>query len=142
VDSLRRISFLNDLPNPACVIGPNDGPLTGVIGTVVSGSTGAKGSMRVRVSQGVSQGLLIKSAPPEYPQAARSGHVEGTVVLDTKIDANGDVEDLAAISGSPLLVPAAMEAVRHWKYKPYTLNGLPAKIETTTMVVFQLPPNN
>jgi TonB family protein len=141
-DSLRRISFLKDSPNPSCVIGPNDGPLTGVIGTVLSSSSGMKGTSRVRVSQGVSQGLLIKSAPPEYPEAARLGHVEGTVVLDTKIDTNGDVEDVAAISGPPLLVPAAMEAVKHWKYKPYLLNGQAAKIETPTLVVFQLPPNN
>jgi TonB family protein len=141
-DSLRRISFLRDFPNPNCVIGPNDGPQVGVVGTVLSSSSGVKGPSLVRVSRGVSQGLVIKSAPPEYPEAARLGHVEGTVVLDTKIDTNGDVEDVAAISGPPLLVPAAIEAVKHWKYKPYTLNGQPVKIETQTLVVFQLPPNN
>lgn len=142
VDSLARISFQEDVPNTQCVMGPNDGPLVGVIGSVSRSDQPGLAPSRVRVSRGVSQGLLIKSAPPEYPEAARLSHVEGTVVLDTKIDTNGDVEGVAAISGPPLLVPAAIAAVKHWKYKPYTLNGQPAKIETQALVVFQLPANN
>jgi TonB family protein len=138
-DLMKKISFLRDLPNPNCVIGPNDGPMMGVIGTVLSSSVSGKPPSRVLVSQLVSQRLLIKSAPPEYPEAARLGRVEGIVVLDTKIDTNGDVENVVAISGSPLLVPSAVEAVKRWKYKPYLLNGQPAKIETQSVVVFQLP---
>jgi TonB family protein len=140
-DSLRRLSFHRDSPNPKCVIGPNDGPLMGVIGTVRSGSSGAAGVLRVRVSRGVSQGLLIKQVQPEYPEVARQGHIEGTVVLQTTIDANGNVEDATLISGPPQLAPAAIVAVKQWKYKPYTLNGQPVKIETQTSVVFQLSPN-
>jgi len=140
-DSLRRLSFHRELPNPGCVIGPNDGPLIGVIGSVRSSSSGAAGVSRVRVSQGVSQGLLIKQVQPEYPEAARLGRIEGTVVLQTTIDANGNVEDATLISGPPPLAPAAIVAVKQWKYKPYTLNGQPVKIETQTSVVFQLSPN-
>lgn len=141
-DSLRQVSFQKDRPNPDCVIGPNDGPLGGVIGTVLSSSAGSGAGTRVRVSRMVSQGLLLKSVQPEYPEAARQARVEGTVVLDTKVDANGDVEDATVISGPPLLAPAAVDAVKHWKYKPYALNGQPAKIETQTVVEFQLPPSH
>ncbi|MGP0018703.1 MAG: energy transducer TonB [Candidatus Sulfotelmatobacter sp.] len=140
-DSLRRISFHRDSPNPSCVIGPNDGPLMGVVGSVRSSSSGAVGVSRVRVSQGVSQGLLIKRVQPDYPEAARQGHIEGTVVLQTIIDANGNVEEVTVTSGPPLLAPTAVDAVKQWKYKPYTFNGQPVKIETQVVVPFQLPPN-
>ena len=140
-DSLRRLSFHRDLPNPSCVIGPNDGPIAGIVGSVVSSSSGLSPASRVSVSRLVSQGLLTKRVEPEYPEAARQGHVEGTVVLQTKIDAHGDVEDVTVISGPPLLVPAAVDAVKQWKYKPYMLNGQPAKMETQVVVVFELPPN-
>jgi protein TonB len=57
------------------------------------------------------------------------------------IDTNGDVEDVTVISGDPVLVPAAVDAVKRWKYKPYTLNGQPTKVETNVTVAFQLSPN-
>ncbi len=139
-DSLKGISFQRDSPSSSCVVGPNDGPLMGVIGSVRSSASGASAS-RVRVSQGVSQALLVKRVEPVYPEAARQSHLEGTVVLDTKIDVDGNVEDVTVISGPPLLVPAAVDAVKQWKYKPYTLDGKPAKIETPTVLTFQSPPN-
>jgi TonB family protein len=145
-DSLRGLSFKEDQPNPKCVIGPDDGPRMGVIGGIISsrpgtGPTSSGAPLRVRVSAGVSQGLLIKRVQPDYPEAARKGGVEGTVVLKTMIDTNGDVEDVTVISGDPVLVPAAVDAVKRWKYKPYTLNGQPTKVETNVTVAFQLSPN-
>jgi TonB family protein len=140
-DSLRALSLQRDSPNPMCVVGPDDGPVMGVIGTIRSSSSRLGTSSRVRVSQLVSEGLLIKRVQPEYPEAARQAHAEGSVVLDVLIDANGDVESATVISGPPLLAPAAIDAVKRWKFRPYTLNGRPAKIETQATVDFQLSPN-
>jgi protein TonB len=75
---------------------------------------------------------------PHYPEDARQARIQGMVVLTARIDANGDVEDLTLVSGHPLLAPAALEAVKHWKYKPYLLNGQPVMVETQVTVAFQL----
>jgi hypothetical protein len=64
---------------------------------------------RIRVSQGVSEALLIKRMDPEYPDSARQKHVEGTVTLGAVIDKNGDVGQLSVVSGPMLLVPSALE---------------------------------
>jgi len=95
---------------------------------------------RVRVSQGVSQGLLIKKVQPEYPKKARKKHVQGQVVLQAVITTNGDIADLRLISGPELLVPSAMAAVRQWKYKPYFLQGKPVQVETQVSVIYTLSP--
>jgi len=95
---------------------------------------------RVRVSQGVSQALLIKKGEPEYPQEARDKRIEGTVVLQVQISEAGDVTEVRLISGHPLLAPPAIEAVKQWKYKPYLLNGEPVQVETRVTVDFRLDP--
>jgi TonB family protein len=76
------------------------------------------GPSRVRVSQGVSQGLLIKKVPPSYPDEAHKKHIQGTVLLKAVINRDGDVQDLTLISGDPMLAPAALDAVKQWKYRP------------------------
>jgi TonB family protein len=93
---------------------------------------------RVRVSQGVSAGLLITKVNPVYPPEARSARISGTVVLRAIINSAGDVETLTLISGHPLLVPAAMDAVKQWKYKPYLLNGKAVTVDTQITVNFAL----
>jgi protein TonB len=92
----------------------------------------------VRVSQGVSIGLLVTRVTPQYPDDARQARIQGSVVLRTEIDKNGDVEDVSLVSGHPLLAPAAIEAVKQWKYKPYLLNGQPVGVETQVIVAFEL----
>lgn len=87
----------------------------------------------------VSGGLLLTKVEPEYPEAALKKRVEGSVLLTAVIDAKGDVEDVRVSSGDPLLAPAAVVAVRQWKYKPYLLEGHPMKMETQIPVQFQLP---
>jgi protein TonB len=93
---------------------------------------------RVRVSQGVSQGLLIRQVKPTYPALARSARIQGQVVLQAVISKDGSIENLHLISGHPMLAPAAIEAVKQWKYKPYFLNGEPVEVETTINVNFTL----
>ena len=92
----------------------------------------------VRISAGVSTALLIKKVQPQYPSNAMQSRVQGQVVLQARIDKEGNVEDLTLISGDPLLAPAALEAVKQWKYKPYLLNGQPVKVETQVVVNFTL----
>jgi TonB family protein len=138
--SLQRISFRVDEPVQSCKDAP---PSTGIIGGVLSSKPSMSQSnsglpMRVRVSQGVSTGLLVTKVPPQYPDDAKQARIQGQVVLKALIDKNGDVEDLSLVSGHPLLAPAAIEAVKQWKYKPYLLNGQPVKVETQILVNFQL----
>jgi protein TonB len=93
---------------------------------------------RVRVSQGVSQGLLIRKVQPAYPPLARQARIQGNVVLTAEISKDGSIENLRLVSGHPMLAPAAIEAVKQWKYKPYFLNGEPVEVETQVTVIFSL----
>jgi TonB family protein len=93
---------------------------------------------RVRVSSGVSQGLLVNKVSPEYPADAREQHIQGVVILQVNIDKEGNVNNVELISGHPLLAPAAIEAVKQWKYKPYLLNGEPVEVDTQVQVNFTL----
>lgn len=98
----------------------------------------SKPPQRVRVSAGVSQGLLIHTVSPVYPPAARSARVQGTVVLRAMIGKDGRIVDLHVITGDPMLAPAAIGAVQQWRYKPYLLKGDPVEVETQIQVNFQL----
>jgi TonB family protein len=93
---------------------------------------------RVRVPQEVSRELLITTILPVYPPLARQAHVQGTVVLDADISKDGIVEKLRTISGHPMLIPAAVDAVKQWRYKPYVLKGEPVAVNTQIIVNFTL----
>jgi TonB family protein len=93
---------------------------------------------RVRVSIGVSQGLLIKKVAPKYPESARRDHIQGTVLLLAEIGTDGAIHNLRLISGEPSLAKAAIKAVKQWKYKPYYLKGKPVEVETQIQVNFAL----
>jgi len=92
----------------------------------------------VRVSQGVSQGLLIKKVQPAYPPLARQARIQGQVLLQAEISKDGAIQNLRLISGHPMLAPSAIEAVKQWRYKPYYLNGEPVEVETQITVIFSL----
>jgi TonB family protein len=139
-NSLQHISFQVDAKNSKCVMTGNNNPNTGGIinskpGTPPPDSGQAQ---RVSIAEKVSTGLLIKKVAPRYPDDAKQARVQGQVVLQAEIDKNGDIQNLALISGHPMLAPAAMEAVKKWKYKPYTLNGEPVEVETLVTVNFTL----
>jgi protein TonB len=93
---------------------------------------------RIRISQGVTRGLLVHRVEPSYPPLARAARIQGEVVLSAVISINGDIQNLQLVSGHPMLVPAAITAVRQWRYKPYLLNGQPVEVETTITVIFSL----
>jgi periplasmic protein TonB len=118
------------------------GSMGGVIGSVLSSTPVAVPKIatpqRVRVSSGVQSGLLIRKVPPTYPPLARAARIQGTVILQAQISKDGNIENLQLISGHPMLAPAAIEAVKQWKYKPYLLNGDPVEVETQVQVNFTL----
>jgi protein TonB len=84
------------------------------------------------------EGSLIRRVVPVYPYPAKMAHVEGPVVLAATISKAGTIEDLHVISGHPLLVGAAVEAVQLWRYRPYILNHEPIEVETQITVTFTL----
>lgn len=118
------------------------GSMGGVIGSVLSSTPVAVPRVatpqRVRVSSGVQQGLLVRRVQPTYPPLARQARIQGTVLLQAQISKEGTIENLTLLSGHPMLAPAAIEAVKQWKYRPYLLNGEPVEVETQIQVNFTL----
>jgi TonB family protein len=93
---------------------------------------------RVTIPAGVSVGMLIQKTIPVYPPIAKAARVQGTVVLQAVISKQGTIEDLRVVSGPAMLQQAALDAVKTWQYKPYTVNNEPVEVETTVNVVFTL----
>ena len=124
------------------VPGAAGGQMGGVIGGIINSANVAVPRVatpqRVRVSQGVTQGLLLRKIQPSYPPLARQARIQGSVLLQAEISKDGSIENLRLISGHPMLAPAAIEAVKQWKYKPYILNGEPVAVETQITVNFTL----
>ncbi|MBS1852225.1 MAG: energy transducer TonB [Acidobacteria bacterium] len=84
------------------------------------------------------EGNLIYRVQPVYPALARQARIQGEVVLFAVISREGVIERLQVLSGHPMLVPAALEAVRRWRYRPYVLNGEPIEVDTQVTVNFHL----
>lgn len=91
----------------------------------------------VRISH-MSEGDLIRRVQPTYPPLARNARIQGAVVLSAIISKEGTIENLHVLSGHPMLVGSALEAVRQWRYRPYVLNGEPVEVETQITVNFSL----
>ena len=96
---------------------------------------------RVRVSQGVMQGMVISKVQPIYPADAKASRTQGSVVIAAVIGKDGNIQSERLISGDPLLAPAAMDAVRQWKYRPYVLNGQAIEVDTQVTINFTLASN-
>ena len=93
----------------------------------------------LRISQGVSQGLIIKKVAPTYPPTALQLRRQGTVEVLATINKNGAISSIKVLSGDPVLAKSATDSVRQWKYRPYLLNGEPVEIETQITINFKLP---
>jgi len=128
------------LPTPLAVaptvVTSNDSALSGLMSS--ASSSLPKASLAIpKISQGVTQGLLIKRVQPKYPPAALVAHTQGAVQIEATITREGNVTNLKVLSGDPVLSRAALEAVRQWRYKPYYLDGQPVEIETQITVNFK-----
>jgi protein TonB len=122
-------------------VGGGTGDLLGIIGSGGSApppppkpATPA----RIRVGGNVQAAALVSQAKPEYPMIAKTAHVSGTVILHAIIAKDGSIQELQYVSGPPLLMKSAMDAVKQWRYKPTQLNGDPVEVDTTISVVFSL----
>jgi len=118
------------------------GSMGGVIGGIIGSTPVAVPKVavpnRIRVSGGVQQGNLVNRVNPVYPAIAKAARISGTVVLQAEISKQGTIENLHVLSGHPMLVQSALDAVKQWRYKPYLLNGEPVPVETTITVTFTL----
>jgi protein TonB len=123
------------LPSPPAIAPASDSNLSGLMSP--SPNLPKPSLATLRISQGVSQGLLIKRVQPKYPPAALATHVQGAVQIEATINREGKVVDVKVLSGDSVLAHAAVEAVRQWRYKPYYLDGQPVEIETQITVNFK-----
>lgn len=121
-------------PSPVAVELPDGNNLSGLMN---SEANAARPTLaQIKISQGVSQGLLIKSVQPKYPAEARASHAQGAVLIEATIDKEGNVAHPKVLKGNSMLAKAALEAVRQWRYKPYYLNGEPVEIQTQITINF------
>jgi len=130
---------------------------SGIYGGVAGGSAGALGGILgnsgpaapppppkpkvpqiIHVGGNVQAAKLVSQPMPQYPAIAKAARIQGTVVLHAIIAKDGSIEQLQLISGPPLLVQAALNAVRQWRYQPTLLNGQPVEVDTVIRVVFTL----
>jgi periplasmic protein TonB len=93
----------------------------------------------VEISPAIANGYLVSRIEPDYPEQARAQHIQGPVVIDALVDQNGVVKELKTISGEPILVTSASDAVRQWRFKPFFRNGQPSEFQTRITVDFKLP---
>jgi len=136
---------------------PPEAPVAGgVLGGVDSGLLGGLGAgpavaapppppppppkqtQRIKLGGQVVAAKLVAQPQPVYPPLARQARIQGNVVLHAIIDKDGRVGELQVISGHPLLVQSALEAVKNWRYQPTQLNGDPVEVDTTITVSFVL----
>ena len=115
----------------------NDSAISGLMS--MPSSVPQPGPGTLKISQGVSQGLLIKKVAPVYPARAMHAHLQGSVLLLATISKDGDISAVKLLKGEPVLAHAAMDAVKQWKYKPYLLDSQPMEIQTQITVNFTLP---
>ncbi len=120
--------------------GQAGGVLGGIIGGVGSNlpPPPKEAPKRIRVGGQVQTAKLVNKVTPVYPPLAKQARIQGTVRLQAVIAKDGSVVELQVLSGHPLLVQAALDAVRQWRYHPTLLNGEPVEVVTTVDVIFTL----
>jgi TonB family protein len=96
-------------------------------------------TLGVPISKGTAGGVLVYKVQPVYPAQARRMRVQGDVVIDALVTAQGQIDELKLVSGDSMLAAAAMDAVRRWRYTPYSLNGKPIPKQTRITVTFIAP---
>jgi len=122
---------------PGGVRGGSGGVIGGIIGSTAPPPRVAQ-QPKLRVSSAAMEVNLLKRVEPVYPTLARKAQIQGEVRLQAVVSKTGVLENLRGVSGHPLLIQAAMDAVRQWQYKPFLLNGEPIEAEGEVIVVFRL----
>jgi periplasmic protein TonB len=148
VEMIKEEELPPDVGSVGVTGGVPGGIAGGSAGGVLGGIIGGVGSnmppppkatpSRIRVGGNVQAAKMLRQIIPIYPPIAKTAHISGTVVLHAVIGKDGTVQDLTYVSGPPLLMKNAMDAVRQWRYQPTQLNGEPVEVDTTISVVFTL----
>ena len=143
----KEVAVFKEAELPPDVIN-NNGVTGGVFGGIpgqgmVAGPVAPpppKPTAPARIKQGgnVTAASIITQTRPLYPPLARQARIQGNVVLHAIIDKEGKVAQLEVISGHPLLVQSALDAVKQWRYKPTQLNSDPVEVDTTITVTFTM----
>jgi periplasmic protein TonB len=156
----KVIAMIHDLPAPPAAPGVVGGMPGGVVGGQIGGVLGGilnsvpsaapppplqvrhvappAPPEEIRVGGDVEAARLVSAPKPPYPILAKEARVQGTVRLAAVIGKDGHIESLAAVAGSPLLINAAVHAVKQWVYRPTYLDGHPVQVDTEIDVTFQL----
>ena len=145
----KDVAVFKEADLPPDVAANNNGTQGGVFGGIpgqgiMAGSAPAppppKLTAPARIKQGgdVTAASIVTQTRPVYPPLARQARIQGTVVLHAIIDKEGKVAQMEVVSGHPLLVQSALEAVKQWRYKPTQLNGEPVEVDTTIQVTFTM----
>src|SRR3984893_1191840 len=132
-------------PEPAAGSGVLGGLAAGdILGGLGGGSSSAPppppnaAPSRIKLGGQVQAAKIVAQPQPLYPALARQARIQGNVVLHAIIDKDGRVGQLEVVSGHPLLVQSALDAVKQWRYQPTQLNGDPVEVDTTITVTFVL----
>jgi periplasmic protein TonB len=149
----RNVAEIKEAPLPGDAEG-TDGILGGVPGGVPGGTMGGviggsgrvaappapkdKSRAPVRLGGNVRAPRQIHRVEPRYPALALQTHIAGTVIIEAVLDEFGNVVEMKVVSGHPLLLQAALDAVRQWKYEPTYLNDLPVAVQMNISVTFTL----
>jgi TonB family protein len=96
-------------------------------------------SIAVQIPPDAANSFVVERVEPQYPDSARLANIQGPVVLQVDVSDKGTVQQLRALSGDPQLVTAAVEAVQHWRFKPYAPRGEALNFQTQVTVDFKLP---
>ena len=147
----KQVAIIVEEPLPPAPVG---GVVGGVAGGIPGGAAGGvlggmisaapppppppPPSEPIRVGGQVQSAKLVSQPRPAYPPLARQARVQGTVRLEAVINKEGAIDNLEVVSGHPLLIQSALDAVRQWRYQPTLLNGVPVEVITTIDVNFTL----
>jgi periplasmic protein TonB len=149
----QRIAILKEEPLPPDINagvagGVPGGQFGGVIGGIISGTSrtyvpvptpsASEPRAPIRVGGRVKPPRPLVQTAPVYPVLAKQTKLEGIVSIDAVIDTEGNVVEMRVVSGNPLLIPAALQAVRQWKYEPTYLNDQPIAVQLIVTVMFRL----
>jgi periplasmic protein TonB len=147
VEMIKEEELPPDVGNVGVVGGVPGGIAGGSGGGVLGGIIGGTSNLppppkaspsRIRVGGNVQAASLVHQVVPVYPPIAKTAHISGTVMLHAVIAKDGSIQELTYLSGPPLLMRSAMDAVKQWRYQPTMLNGEPVEVDTTVSVVFTL----
>ncbi len=134
----------NDQQSKTDVAKPNSNSIVKASSTTKLAAT-TKTTSKLAAAQSVwlspteAESLLVNRTEPRYPPEALAAHRSGTVVLEVQVAEDGSVSGIGTLSGDPLLVAAASEAVRNWRYQPYLHHDHPAQFQTDVTLTFTLP---